>query len=66
MGRGGAASANIRLRWHGAPDLTACWLDESCNRDIKAAAVAAHAAVFHKRVLVTLAAMRPARQMDAE
>ena len=42
-----------RLRWHGAPRLSAAWKDESDNRLLKAIAAAAHSGVFHPRVLST-------------
>lgn len=52
IGKSSAVTA-LRLNKHGAPDYTACWLDESENARIKRIAFVAHAGVWHRRVLIT-------------
>ena len=42
-----------RLRFQGPPAWGACWDDETDNQVLKHLAAAAHASVFHRRVLAT-------------
>ena len=46
-----------RLRTHGTPAYGGCWADESANAMLKHLAAAAHAMVFHHRMLASWAAV---------
>ena len=41
----------------GSPSLWGCWFDESCNQDLKRVCKAAHALVWHERVLANCGAV---------